>query len=193
MKDYLASLGSVDVAALLLVAFQAIMGLVRGCAWQLVRLLTLVGGLLVARAFAGRVAASLERTFDLEPPAPTLIAYFAILFAVVIAGTVAAHVLRSAVAALRLQSYDRLLGLLLGAAKGLAFVVIAVLLLSQLEGIAPLQEALARSAAARVTEAVVERVGPLFPESLEDDFREWRQRIEREIAEQVKRRVEESR
>ena len=181
MQQYFQSMGPIDVGALIVVAFHLLMGLVRGFVWQLVRLTTIVAALLLARAFADDVAVSLARHFSVESPADKLLAYFVILFGVFVAGTLLALMLRKALAALKLQSYDRLFGGLLGAVKGIAIVVVIVLLLTQLKGATALQDSLAQSEAARLTALVVEQVDPLFPESVKQDFRGWIDEIKARI------------
>lgn len=173
MQEYFQSLGPIDVGALIIVAFNIIMGLVRGFVWQLVRLGTIVAALLLARYFAGDVAEQLGRVFSVEAPADKILAYFVILFGVFATGTLLALMLRKMLAALKLQSYDRLFGAFLGGVKGVAIVVVIVLLLSQFRGAGALQEALAKSESARLTEVIVERVEPLFPDSVREEFQKW--------------------
>lgn len=177
MPEFLSNLGAVDAAALILITFQAIMGLVRGFAWQLVRLATLIGALVLARLFADDVAVQIREHSSVEAPADSILAWFVILVGVFLAGTILAVVLRKMIAALRMQSYDRLLGLALGVVKGGAMVVVAILLLSQLRGASALQDALARSESAKIASRVVEQIGPLFPESLREDIIRWREEM----------------
>ncbi|MFH0946827.1 MAG: CvpA family protein [Planctomycetota bacterium] len=181
MQQYFQSLGPIDVGALIIIAFNVIMGLVRGFVWQLVRLGTIVAALILARTFAGNVAAQLGRIFSVEPPADRILAYFVILFGVFAVGTLLALVLRKMLAAMKLQSYDRLFGAILGGVKGAAIVVVIVLLLSQFRGASALQEALGKSESARLTDVIVERVEPLFPDSVREEFQKWWDEIQSKI------------
>ncbi len=173
MPDALRELGAVDLCALVLIAFQAVLGLVRGFVWQLTRLVTIVVGIVLARTVTDSVAEWMNRHFSITPPADRWIAYFVIFAGTFAAGTLLAHLLRSVLSRLRLQSYDRLLGVVLGAVKAAAIIVVAVLLLSQLKGLAALQAALARSHSARLTVEIVEFVAPAFPAEIREDFASW--------------------
>ncbi len=181
MRELLASLGAVDLGALIVVLFNLLMGLIRGFVWQLVRLGALVAALCLARYGSADAAVWIHDTFPVGSPADRILAYFVIFFAVFLAGTLLAFLLRGVLATLRLRSFDRLLGALLGAVKGGAIVVVAVLLLSRLRGVPALQEELAASHAARLSAAVVERIDPLFPDTLWQEltstFEETRERL----------------
>src|SRR5690606_27898362 len=74
----LADVGAVDLAALLLVAYQTIVGLFRGFVWQAVRLATVVAALVLARLFSPDLAVWLDRTFDVTDVAARALAWFAI-------------------------------------------------------------------------------------------------------------------
>ncbi|MBI4879297.1 MAG: CvpA family protein [Planctomycetes bacterium] len=177
MRDFLASLGPVDVGALIVVLFNLLMGLIRGFVWQFVRLGTIVAALCLARYGSADLAVWVQNSFSVGQPADRILAYFAIFFAVFIAGTLLAFLLRGVLATLRLQSFDRLLGALLGAVKGGAIVVVAVLLLARLRGVPALQDELAVSHAARLSAAVVERIDPFFPDTLGEEFTSWLEEI----------------
>jgi len=148
-------------------------GLFRGFVWQAVRLATVVAALVLARLFSPDLAVWLDRTFDVTDVAARALAWFAIGLGTFVVGTLLAHLLRGGLSKLKLQSYDRLLGMVFGALKGTAIVVVVVLLLSHLQGVAWLQDALARSQAARLSAWVVEKVPPLFPAELREQVATW--------------------
>jgi len=176
------SLGFIDVGALVVVLFFVIMGLVRGFVWQLVRLCAVIGGLTVARLYADRVAPLWTRFFPrLDAPYDTILAYFTIFFLVVLASILVFYLLRNLLAALRLQSYDRLFGGILGVAKGMIVVVVAILLLSHISGAHELQRALGKSHAARLTASMVDKVEPMFPASVRSEFKTWWDEFEKSV------------
>lgn len=173
MED-LSSLGPIDIGALAVIALCVITGFARGFIWQLLRLATLVGGFLLARVLEPEVAPRLEHAFpSLGESGSRVAAYFSVFFAVVLAGSLVAYLLRSALKALKLSAFDRLLGALLGALKGVAIVVVAVLVLTKLPVPESFQEQLARSEAARLSASVVDNMDVLFPPSVREDFAAW--------------------
>ncbi len=164
----------------------------RGFVWQAVRLATLVASIVLARLFSPGLAVWIDREFAVTDVAARALAWFAIALGTFVVGTILAHLLRGGLARLKLQSYDRLLGGLFGAVKAGAIVVVAVLLLSHLRGVEPLQDALARSHSARASAWVVTRVTPLFPEDLREQIAEWWEEIRAAIPDAATGDAEES-
>lgn len=133
----------------------------------------MIAALVLARLFSTDLATWIEAETAVSGTAARALAWFAILLGTFLVGTLLAHLLRGGLAKLKLQSYDRLLGGAFGAAKGVAILVVAVLLLSQLRGAAALQDALARSHTARYSAIVVTKVTPLFPQEVREDVAKW--------------------
>ena len=154
----------------------------RGFVWQAVRLGTVVAALLLARFLSPQLALWIEGNFDVAEAGARPLAWFGVLAGTFLAGTLLAHALKEAFAKMKLQSYDRFLGLLFGVAKGGAIVVVTILVLSQLRGATALSDALARSHAARLSAHVVTEVTPLFPESVREDVAEWWAELESKLA-----------
>lgn len=127
----------------------------------------------LARFFSAEVAIWIESTFDVAGAGAKLLAWFGILAATFLIGTILAHVLRGALAKMKMQSYDRFFGLVFGVLKGAAIVILVILVLSQFRGAAALQDSLAHSHAAHYSAWIVTEVTPLFPESVREDVAAW--------------------
>lgn len=174
MTQYFASLSTLDLVALGIVVLNAVIGLLRGFAHQLTRLLVIFGGLAAARTLSGRLAPWLgERFPDLGGPASEVVAYFAILVCVLVIGAVLGYLLRNLIKSLKLESFDHFLGMILGLLKGVAIVIVAVLAASQLRGIPHVQDLLRNTESARLTSAVVTHIEPLFPAELRAKYQAW--------------------
>lgn len=172
MWPRLDQLTGVDWCAVVIVVWFVVLGIARGFVRELLRLCAWLGGLWLGRRYEGELAPFLRQHMDgLQPPLDSVVAYFVIVGAVLIACWFVLRVFQNGLKRLQLQSYDRLFGAVIGAAKGLLLVAFAVLALSHLPGFESTKAAVKKSEAARFTDALVKHVEPLFPASVRDDFR----------------------
>ena len=120
----------VDLTVLVVLAFGLIGGIVKGFTWQVVRLAFLVGAFWGAARFSvpvGKLIGSItgERVDDSIERG---VAY-TLLFAGIYLGSIPIALwLRSGIGKLKLRSYDRMVGGLLGVAKSTAVAYVALLL-----------------------------------------------------------------
>jgi membrane protein required for colicin V production len=167
-------LTGVDWCAVVVIVWFVVLGIARGFVRELLRLCAWLGGLWLGRRYEGDLAPILrEHLTGLKPPLDSVVAYFVIVGAVLVVCWFVLRVFQSGLKRLQLQSYDRLFGAVIGAAKGLLLVAFTVLALSHVPGLQSAKEAVKRSEAARFTDALVKHIEPLFPDSLRAEFRSF--------------------
>jgi membrane protein required for colicin V production len=116
-----------DYCILGVLALSVVIGLWRGFISEVMALACWAAAFWVAWIFGERLAAQFT---SIEVPSVRLLLGYGICFiGVLIAGALVAFVVRKLVAGSGLSGTDRLLGMLFGLARGLALVLIAVLLL----------------------------------------------------------------
>ncbi len=124
-----------DTVILIAAVAAFVLGLIKGFVWQITRLITIVGGCLLANRYSGDLAPTVRRVFpSLEEPVDRYIAYFVIFVAIALIVSLVAYLLRHVIESLQLGTYDRILG------GGLGIVNGAVLLMLALLGIGALAE-----------------------------------------------------
>lgn len=128
----------IDIVIVLIVLFSAVMGGVRGFVKEAVALITWIAAIWLAVAFSGDFAALLPQslgraTFTLGGTVFEVhnmrmgIAFIIVVLATLIAGAIVNALLAKVTKAQMLRGTDRILGLVFGAARGVAIVVIFVL------------------------------------------------------------------
>ncbi len=111
------SLNWVDMLVLLVAIGGAVAGFLSGFIWQVLR----IGALLVALAVAAHYHGPLAEGLAEEIPwqARLIICYMALVGGVLLLSSLALHVVRRPINALKPRAFDRLFGGVFGAAKGL--------------------------------------------------------------------------
>ncbi|MEW6741612.1 MAG: CvpA family protein [Planctomycetota bacterium] len=171
----LSAISYIDLAALAILLLMGIRGILKGFVSQAASLVTLVGGLIVARHLAPHVrwiAAQLVPGKAEGSNVDLYVAYFVIFVLVMIAVAIVAKLLKNAIGALKLQSYDRLLGGLFGLLLGGVIVLVVVLGLSYIDS-EGLQKQMSTAYAPRYAETVVAELDPLFPEEVQQKLRHY--------------------
>lgn len=115
-----------DIAVLAMVALSTLLASVRGVVRELIALVTWIAAAVLAFAFGGTVAAMLPG-LDASPAARHVLALALIFIGVLVAGALVARLLSTMVKAVGLGFLDRFLGALFGVARGVAIVVLFVL------------------------------------------------------------------
>ncbi|MHC4943390.1 MAG: CvpA family protein, partial [Planctomycetota bacterium] len=178
--------GLFDIIALGVLIFFMILGLMKGFAFQVIRLITFVVALLLAKNFAGSAdipttpleedAARSSVSFYLIEWFPNqfegnreiavYVAYFLIFVTVFILGTLLGFLLRALLKRLELRSYDRILGGVLGTVVGAVCIVVVVSLF--ISGIpnAELTQKISESYAFNMSIHVIRIAEPFFPKEL---------------------------
>ena len=116
-----------DVAMGIVIVVSAVFGLMRGLVREVLSLVIWVSALLLCIAFAGPVAGVLG--LDLSAGLQTAIGFAIVFVAVLVAGAIVQRFLGGLVESTGLTGTDRTLGLVFGAVRGAAVVLVALILL----------------------------------------------------------------
>jgi len=171
----------VDLLCIALIGAMLVYGVVRGFMIQLFGILVLVGSAIVAsltyRGVAGWV---LGQWPDLSDQSARGIGFTVVFVLLLAAGTGLAYLLRSQMAKAKMLAHDRLLGALLGLAKGWLLAVILLQLVLNLtmpekaeirpEGLA---KAIVGSRSAAVARWSTERILVFLPQGVAERLREY--------------------
>jgi membrane protein required for colicin V production len=188
-------LGAYDIIALGIILFFMVLGLIKGFTFQVVRLITLLVALAVAKGYAGSTAAGDESGFaphlmnwfpnqlEGQKELAVYVAFFIIFVGIFILGTLLAFLLRSLLNRLELRAYDKVLGGLLGILVGAVCVVTLVSLLalfsSQQED-SNYIEKLNNSYALKLSTRTIIMAKPFFPEALRQTLNDILERLPQE-------------
>lgn len=114
-------MNAIDTLVLVLVAFNLILGAVRGAAWQILRIATIVLGVWTSREYGRDFFEMFPAGWGLDAEPGLVIAHvvvFVIVYLVMFGFT---QLVRSLIQKVKLGSTDRTIGAALGAAKGAFF------------------------------------------------------------------------
>jgi uncharacterized membrane protein required for colicin V production len=121
------SLNAVDVIVLVVLVVAFVYGVIRGFVLQLAGIVFIIAGLVLASRFGGTFGDTLHRWFPgLGSPMDGIVGFGLILIGTVLGGHILALIFRGLLEKMKLLSYDRFLGGILGAVKGA--LVVAVIL-----------------------------------------------------------------
>jgi membrane protein required for colicin V production len=115
-----------DIAVLVVVVLSTLLAFARGVVRELIALASWVAALVLALALGGEVASMLP-VLETSPAARYILAAGLVFIGVLVAGAAIAHLLTKAVRAVGLGFLDRLLGAVFGIARGVAIVLLFVL------------------------------------------------------------------
>lgn len=116
-----------DVAIAAVVALSAVFGVLRGFVKEVVSLVIWVTALLLGTFFGAFVGEMMG--LDLAPRLQTAVGFAAIFVVVLVAGALLQRLLHGLVESTGLTGTDRMLGLLFGAGRGIAVVVVGLIVL----------------------------------------------------------------
>ncbi len=135
----------VDLVAIGIILLNGIIGAMRGFAWQVFRIGSIVLAIVVARSQAENVAEFMVRFIEWPKVQRVALAWVAIGILVYVVMSFFGHLARKAIEGLRMGSADRSLGFLIGAAKGAGICGLAL--------------------------QIVVSIGSFLPESFQDQLR----------------------
>lgn len=138
----MAGLNNLDYIIIAIVALGALYGLGRGVLRMITSLLSLILGLAAALSWYGYVSSFLEQHFGTSPLISTVIGYIVVFLAVAALIEFAGRRIIALVYIVHLSWLDRAGGALLGAALGLVFAGIGIVLF---ESVTPADSALLRN------------------------------------------------
>ena len=123
----------IDIIILVLIGVGVIQGLMKGMLKQLLQIAGLVAGLLLARALFGVVAEKLAPALGTSITIAQILSFILIWVAVPVACSLIASVLTKAMDVINLGWLNRLLGALLGAAKVMLLIGLAIYVLEYID------------------------------------------------------------
>ena len=182
------AMNTVDLLILLVVAFNAILGAVRGAVWQVLRVGAIVLGVLVALRYGEPFLAVIPESLGVPRDTAGVILAQVVLFVSVYLGMYGlTSMAKALIDKMKLGSADRLLGALLGAAKGVLFCGVALYLqftpLVEIDFVRDhlrgnIEKGIEPSRANRLFLVYLkDRIDELLPDSVEDDVRRARDRV----------------
>jgi membrane protein required for colicin V production len=176
------SLTTLDVVVLGLVLVFALRGAWKGFVWQAVRLVALFGAVWGAGAWHGWLAARLGSWFTFLPDKSVpLVSWVVIFVGLMILGSYLAHMVRGLIRSADLSGLDRMAGLVLGAATGLALCTLLLLLggaiLARTDNQDYLDDALRGSKSPVFLVRAAELLAPMLPEGVRDIWNDARKSV----------------
>jgi membrane protein required for colicin V production len=183
------SVNAVDILMLGLLGIAFIYGLIRGFVLQLAGIVFIVGGLILADRTSHAFGGTLHDWFpSLDEPVNRYVAFALVLVGAIVVGHVIALIFRSLLEKLKLLSYDRFLGGILGVVKGALVGVLVLYLLLWVfdrseEGSPPtgIVRTIYESRTWPVVQKVTDTVLPLIPQDLRDKTRQQLEEIRSEV------------
>lgn len=129
----------VDAAVILVALLSAGLGFWTGFVWQIIRLFTWIAAIWLAGLYNVMVAGWLGEM--LTPEIRAFLGFLAVFLVVLVIGHLIGHLARSIIEALNVTFTDRILGAILGGAKGLLLCgALAVAILTYLPADSPVHE-----------------------------------------------------
>ncbi len=164
-----------DVIMLAVLAGAALFGLWKGLAWQAASLASLVASYLVALNFSGRIAPYISA----EEPWNRFAAMAILFVATGAAVWLVFGLLRQAIEKARLASFDRQLGAIVGAAKGVLLCVVITFFAVTLSDRG--REQVLRSRSGEYIARLIDRAHPLIPPELHDVLGPYLHELEEQL------------
>lgn len=173
-------LGVFDLISIGILIFFFVIGVIKGFTLQVIRLLTFVVALILAKNYAGTAEPTTEPSvarylldwfpnqFGDNREMAVYAAYFLIFVTAFILGTLIAFFLRAVLKRLELRSYDRLLGGLLGLVVGAVCIVVLVSLTVSFWPDADVTKKIGSSRTYRLSARVIKVAKPFFPKELSE-------------------------
>lgn len=172
---------AVDVIVLIVIALAFVYGIIRGFVLQLAGIVFLIGGIVLAGRYGGAFGDVLQGWFSgLGDPINDIVAFCLIVVGTMLGGHVLALIFRGVLEKLKLMSYDRFLGGVLGALKGALVVGLVLYGLVALFGREDEEEgeplgfvaAIEESRSWPLVESARDIIAPLIPEKERDRLKE---------------------
>jgi membrane protein required for colicin V production len=185
------AVNAVDITVLVVLGLTFVYGLFRGFVLQLAGIVFIVVGLVLADRFSPAFGATLHGWFEnLGNPVDHYVAFAAIFIGTLVVGHILALIFRGLLEKLKLLSYDRFLGGILGVLKGaiiLSLVLHGLLwMFDREEEPSSLARSIYESRTWPIVDKVTETVLPVIPEELRNKTREQFEKIEQEVEKRQK-------
>ena len=164
-----------DLLMLAVLALSMLFGAWKGMAWQLAALVGLAAGIVVALRFCEPVAAQI----DVEAPWDRAIAMLALYLLTSIGVRLIFHLLSRAIDRMQLKEFDRHLGAVFGAVKGVAWCVVITFFAVLLSDSA--REKILGTHSGYYATVLIHRAVPLLPPEIRDRLGRYIEQYDRRI------------
>ncbi|MCA9321452.1 MAG: CvpA family protein [Planctomycetes bacterium] len=121
-------MNTIDALVLVVVAFNLLLGAIRGATWQILRLASIGLGIWAALRFADDFLAIWPQSLGLDPTYAPLIARVIVFLSVYLVMFGVTHLVKSMIDRVKLGGLDRLIGAGIGAIKGAFFCCVVLYL-----------------------------------------------------------------
>jgi len=164
-----------DLAMLAVLALSTLFGAWKGMAWQLAALVGLAAGIVVALQFCEPLAAQI----DVEPPWDRAIAMLLLYLVTSLTVRLVFHLLGGVIDRLQLKEFDRHLGAVFGAVKGVAWCVVITFFAVILSNAA--RERILGTHSGYYATVLLHRAIPLLPPEIRDKLGRYIEQYDRRI------------
>jgi membrane protein required for colicin V production len=120
-------MNSLDVIILIIIAFNALLGIMRGAIWQILRIGSIILGIVVARQFGNDVLARMPGNLR-DSSYAIIVVQVALFLAVYLVMFGVTNLVKAVVNKIKLGGVDKAAGAVVGAAKGAALCCIVLYL-----------------------------------------------------------------
>ena len=141
-------LSGLDIVFIIIIAFTSIRAALRGFVRELLTIVALFGGLLIAALFSGFVAGYIATRLG-ESAWNQIIAFLGLFVVVYLSARIFQNTLQRLIERVHLEGLDRALGLLVGLLEGLV-IVVGLLLIVQVQPLVPAERVVGSSQFARL-------------------------------------------
>jgi membrane protein required for colicin V production len=179
-------LAMIDLAAIAVLLIFLVRGIMKGFVSQLMLLITVVGGLLVARWLAPQIQPAVKRWLGPKVSEGSqldiYISYFMIFLAFLVVVGLISRSLHKTLTRLSLESFNRSMGALTGVLLGACFIVAIVVGVSHM-GWSEADQALKGTYTARFSYHAVATLAPIFPEDVKERISAYLKPLEQDLEE----------
>ncbi|MBI2825715.1 MAG: CvpA family protein [Planctomycetia bacterium] len=164
-----------DIAMLVVLGFATVLGAVRGMAWQIASLASVVGSSYAAVRFNGALAPYVGQT----EPANRVVAMLVLYLGTSLAIWLAFRLVSGFINRLRLKEFDRQVGGLFGAAKGVLWCLVITFFAVTMSTSA--RQMVLASRSGYYIALLIHRGGPLLPQQVRDAIGGYLDELHRDL------------
>lgn len=174
LPDSISNLHPIDAIALAFIGYHGLMGIVRGFAFQCVRLLTWITAVALSRRYCDDVVAQLKQVDPTMGDATArAIAFLAIVVGTLLLGLIVVKLSKKLIESWKLATADRALGFVLGVGKAVAIVLVVMAVMTRFAPALGFSESLAQTQTAQLSESALNALEPVLPEHVVEDYESW--------------------
>jgi membrane protein required for colicin V production len=164
-----------DILMILVLAATTVWGLWKGLAWQLASLAAIVASYFIAIRFSEALAPM----FGTQAPLNRFLAMFALYMATSLVVWVMFHFVKNFISRLRLQEFDRQIGAIVGAGKGVLFCIVITFFAVTL--VPSGRDSVLHSNSGHYIALLLNRADPMIPSEIHGVLDPYLNRLETEL------------